>query len=128
MRDWWLRLLGVDAQGIPSGAQVELVQTHQFHSWQWLVFLAVVAVVIWGVFYFYRREINTCPPAIKWLLGCLRGLTVLVLAVVLLGPALAVSQRRTVQPDLVVLVDDSLSMGIADDYTNEAAAARGGAV
>lgn len=87
--------------------------------WMWLVFVAVMAGLVWGIIHLYRREMSTCPLRVRMLLAGLRALVVLVLAVVLLGPALQATNEIRQRPTLVVLVDDSASMGTPDRYLDD---------
>jgi len=117
--DWVLELLGFDMSRIPPDARTEFMFTNAPQSWRVFLLVAIVAAIVYLVMYLYRREIDTCPRGVRVLLGMLRTATLLVLALVFLGPALAVSQKRTVQPYVVLLLDDSQSMSIPDRYLEE---------
>jgi hypothetical protein len=122
LSELWLSLLGVDTSGVPEGATTEFTWTHAPQSWGVFVLLAVAVGVIWGVGALYRREQTECPRRIKTVLAGLRIAVLVLLLVVWLGPALAVSTQRTLEPYVVMLVDESLSMSLADRYTDDAAA------
>ena len=47
------------------------------------------------------------------------GLITIPAAFVFLGPALQVSNRKTIEPVVLVLLDDSLSMSIKDKYVTD---------
>ena len=124
MSDWAFKLLGIDPSAIPPGAQTTLVLTyrHWVESWRLFVFLAVAALAVYGVFAIYRRELDSCPRAVRHLLACVRASVLLLLAAVLLGPALAYTTRTEVRPTIVLLADRSASMATSDSYLDEAAA------
>ncbi len=119
LSDLWLKLLGVDTSGIPGGATTDFVWTHAPRSWWVFVMVAVVVALLWAVAALYRRELNACPPRIKMFLAGLRISTLLLLAVVWLGPGLAVSTQRVLEPYVVLLIDESLSMSLKDRYPDD---------
>jgi hypothetical protein len=128
MGEFWLKLLGFDPVRIPPGAQTEFVWTHAPTSAGVFVLLALVAGACYGVYALYRREMATCPPRAKAALAAIRVAIVLSLATVFMGPALAATLRRTIEPYVLLLLDDSLSMSIPDRYEGDAAAKVAGAV
>jgi nucleotide-binding universal stress UspA family protein len=121
----WLRLLewlGYDFSDVPPGAVPEFQWTNFPASAGVFVLIAVVAAVLYGVWRLYRGEIDSCPPSIKFLLTCLRGLVVLLLTLVFLGPAIVLVRQRTVKPTIVIARDASQSMATADEYRDDLAA------
>lgn len=94
------------------------------------VFLLIIAVaaVLYGVFYLYQREIDTCPRGVKVLLAVLRGMVLLTLAVIFLGPAMISVRERTVHPAIVLARDASSSMDRSDNYLDSTSAASVAAV
>jgi hypothetical protein len=121
--EWLLWLLGYDdLRQAPPGSKVVLELTNFPASWGVFVLIAVVAAMLWGVFWLYRREIDTCPLWVKMLLAGLRTGVVLLLTCIYLGPALVYHQYRTVQPTLIVARDASDSMNTTDAYDDPAAA------
>src|SRR5207245_1097255 len=78
--------------------------------------LALAAAAL--VFFVYRLEASTAAPAYKVLLGGLRIFLVLFVLAVLL-PQLQLRFERQGWPDVVVLLDDSRSMGEPDTYQDE---------
>src|SRR5262249_54007742 len=70
------------------------------------------------VFLMYRREGATASPVYKGLLGGLRIFLVLLTLAVLL-PQLQLRFERQGWPDVVILIDDSRSMGEPDDYQDK---------
>jgi hypothetical protein len=67
------------------------------------------------VFLIYRLEGDTARPVYRFLLGGLR-LFLILFTLTVLGPQLALSFERQGWPDVVLLVDDSRSMGEPDVY------------
>ncbi len=123
MTRWLLYLLGIDASRLPPHAGTELVWLHAPGSWALFLFLAVVLGVVWGVFQVYKRESGGCAPRQRAMLAALRAGVLVLLAILFLGPALAVFQRHVIQPSVLVLLDDSLSMSIKDRYGDAGEAA-----
>ncbi len=121
-------LLGVDASAVPDGATTRLAFTHGVTSWWVFVLLAIVAALIAGVVMMYRSERVTLPPGRRYALAAIRSAVLLLVVVVMLGPALAVATHRTIEPYVLVLVDESMSMSIRDQYRVDAAAERAAAV
>lgn len=121
MSEFWLRVLGFDLSRIPKGATTEFVWTHAPTSWGVFVLLALVAGLVYLAYHLYRHEMRGCPRGVKAFLAIVRIAVLLVLVVVLMGPALAISLRRTVEPYVVLLLDESLSMGIQDHYDADSA-------
>ena len=124
MSPFWWRLLGARIESVPKGAQTEFVWTHAPRSWGVFVLLALVAAVVYGVFWLYRREIRTCPARLRTVLAVVRAVVLVVLALIWLGPAMRINVPKVVEPTVVVLLDDSLSMSIRDPYADPAAAQR----
>jgi uncharacterized membrane protein len=85
----------------------------------WLVGgLAVAALAL--VVFIYVREGRTARAGYRLLLAGLRIFLVLLTITVLL-PQLQIHFERRDWPDLVIIIDDSGSMGEADDYQDEGA-------
>ena len=127
--DGLLWFLGYDdLRQAPSSSKTVLELTNLPASWGVFVLIAVVAAVLWGVFWLYRREIDTCPLWVKMLLAALRTGVVLLLVCIFLGPALVYYQYRTVHPLLIVARDASQSMNTADAYQDAAHAKAAAAV
>ncbi len=111
-----LRILGFNISRVPEDAERAFTWTNPAHSWGVVVLLIAVGMAIYIVTWLYCRELETCPRSVRYALAAIRVTVVLLLVVVLLGPAIAITQRRTVQPYVVVLVDDSISMAQPDRY------------
>jgi len=116
--DW----LGVDFSRSPEQSEAELLWTNLPASWGVFVLIALVAAVLYAVYSLYHRELDSCPPWAKAVLASLRAGVVLLLALILLGPAIVYLQHRTIQPTIVLARDASQSMNTADRYADESAA------
>src|SRR5688500_1263762 len=108
-------------QSAGSGRPV-LELTNEPTSGGVFVLIAVVAAVLWGVFWLYRREIDVCPLWVKMLLAGLRTGVVLLPGIIFVGPALVYLQQRTTPPTLIVPRDASQSRNTPDAYDDPAAA------
>jgi hypothetical protein len=116
---WIQHLLGIDSGSIPDEADVQLAWTNAPRSWEVFVYLGVVAALIYLVVFLYRREIDTCPPRAKRVLATVRIMVLVLLAVVYLAPAITYTDRRVLHPTVVLMRDDSQSMGIKDRYLDD---------
>ena len=90
----------------------------------WVVFLLIVPLVIAFVVAIYRRERLAGGDSTRWFLVTLRAAVILAVLMFLAQPMLRRVTYQTRDPHLVVLVDDSLSMSIADKYSNREIPAR----
>ena len=114
-----------DATGTPK-----LLWANFPESWGVFVLIAIVAAVIFGVFWMYRREINTCPMPIKLLMAGLRLAVLLMLIGMYLKPSIFYQQVNEIKPTIAWLRDSSLSFDRGDNYrskdqANQLAAATG---
>lgn len=108
MSGWLERLLGLKDLR-PGAEDVALEWARPLPAWAWsLVVLAAVLIAVWG----YWRL--TGPRPARAVLGGLRALTLLLLAVVLAGPQLVKRPERIEKDWVVVLLDRSASMNVAD--------------
>lgn len=114
-------MIGVSPERIPEGASRDFLWTHAPQSWGVFVMIAAVLAAALGIFYLYRREISSCPRPVRIVLAGLRTLVVVLLVAVALGPALVYSTRHRVDPVVVVALDDSASMKLADKYLDDEA-------
>lgn len=108
---WLEEWLGLPTAGPGQGTAWSLESSWGWAPWITLLF-AVFAVAWVG--WFYSHEGPTAGRVARATLASLRLLLVLLVALML--AELMVSLRRTGLPTVVVLVDDSLSMGIEDRY------------
>ncbi len=87
--------------------------------WHWALLIALVAALLLGVVWIYRRDTQALPRPVAVTLATLRTLAVLGLVVFFLGPQRR-SEARIVKPSqLAVLVDTSLSMGLSDAVADQ---------
>ncbi|HXG09300.1 MAG TPA: VWA domain-containing protein [Gemmataceae bacterium] len=111
------RTRGIDAPAPGEGSNWALEFTPYLvdaASDPWIVTmiaLAGIALIVWV----YRQEGRTASLAYKMLLSGLRACFLLLTLVVLL-PLLQVQVQRQGWPDVVILIDDSLSMSVSDSY------------
>jgi hypothetical protein len=82
----------------------------------WVVFLVVVPLVAFFVAYFYRREKPADGRRMRPLLGILRAAVILAVLALIARPMARETVYQTRDPQILVLVDDSLSMKIGDKY------------
>jgi hypothetical protein len=102
----------------------KLVWANFPESWGVFVLIAAVAGIAYGVFWLYRREINTCPPALKLCLAGLRLTVLLLLLLMFLKPSVFYQQISETKPTIVFLRDSSLSMDRGDLYRDQQQAQR----
>ena len=89
-------------------------------SWGVFVLLLIVAIIVFGVFWLYRREIQTCPMLVKLTMAGLRLAVLLLLVLMWLRPAVFYQQVSEIKPTIALLRDSSLSIEQTDKYENEA--------
>ena len=113
----WLEwVLGND----PSRAGTPKIQWTNFpESWGVFVLIALVAAISFGVFWMYRREINTCPMPLKMLMGGLRLTVLLMLVALYLKPSVFYQQVNEIKPTIAMLRDSSLSFDRGDNYRSQ---------
>jgi hypothetical protein len=119
-RGWLEGLLGI-APAPPGEATRWRLDTMPFLGESgnnlWLIGAAGLGAAIL-IFVVYRLEGETAGRGYRFLLGGLRVFLVL-LTLTVLGPQLAVTFERQGWPDVVLLIDDSRSMGEPDYYQDE---------
>lgn len=93
-------------------------------SWGVFVLLLVLFLIVFGVFWMYRREIDTCPMPIKLLMAGLRLATLLFFIALLLRPSIFYQQVTEIKPTIDLLLDGSLSFARGDRYRDEKRAGR----
>jgi len=119
-----LRGLGARADGAAPDARAEWLWTNLPGSWGVFLVLALLAAGLYAIAALYRREIATCPSRIKTLLVSLRCGVMLLIAIILLNPALVFVNTRSLPATIVIARDDSRSMATADRDLNEPTTAR----
>ena len=107
----WIVGQDPDRAGTPR-----LEWTNLPESWGVFVLLFVVLALVFGVFWMYRREIDTCPMPIKLLMAGLRLATLLFLLALLLRPSVFYQQVTEIKPTIDLLLDSSLSFARGDQY------------
>ncbi len=108
---WLERWLEIPAAGTGEGTAWTLDDRWTWAPWATLVFVSLAAA--WVLFW-YAREISAAGRAFRLLLAALR-LTLVGLLLFMLAE-FVLSLNRTGLPYLVVLLDDSASMGTVDRY------------
>ncbi|MGH7139448.1 MAG: VWA domain-containing protein, partial [Pirellulales bacterium] len=111
---WLERWLDVPAAGSGEGTAWSIDSTWPWAAWTTLVFVLLAAV--WVLFWYYR-ESGPARRLYRWLLAGLRLALVSLLLMMLAGYVLSLS--RTGLAYVVVLLDDSASMGTIDRYEDE---------
>jgi len=84
----------------------------------WVVFLVVVPLVLGFAAFFYRREKASGGKVARYLLMGLRSAIVLGVLAMLAEPVLRTTQFQNQHSTVLLLLDDSLSMDIADKYSD----------
>jgi hypothetical protein len=104
------RLFGIPSAGIGFGGDgVQFAFARPLPAWAWLlVVLAAAALAIWS----YSRL--TGPKPARMALAALRALALVALAVLISGPQLIRPNERVEKDWVLVLLDRSASMTIAD--------------
>ncbi len=124
MNDLFLRILGIDPSQIPPDADARFEWANAPQSWGMFLLVAFIAAAVWGVFMLYRREIRTCPPRVRYALAALRAAVLILLALVLLRPTLAITTERDEEASIIILLDESQSMATRDRFRSDTDAQR----
>ncbi len=111
---WLEQWLGVDAAGPGEGTVWSLENTWSWVPWATLLF---ALFSIGWVVYFYAREGASARRLARAVLVVLR--LSLIAIVVFMIAEFTLSLRRTGLPTVAVLIDDSASMGIIDQYDDK---------
>lgn len=102
------RLLGLDRLSLSdAGATLEFARPLPMWAWVFLA-AAMLAAAIWS----YARLSG--PTWVRMSLACVRSLVLLLIAVMIAGPQLSKPQERVERDWIVLLLDRSASLGIAD--------------
>ena len=117
-----LRLLGFDAERVPDDADVSFQFTYLPESWGVFVLIGVAGILLYLAYKLYQRDHADAPGWVRLSLAGLRGLTLLLLLAILLGPAVSYNKIRTIRPVVTVLRDASESMNETDTYDDAKAA------
>ncbi|MCU0722484.1 MAG: hypothetical protein MUC63_02515, partial [Planctomycetes bacterium] len=85
----------------------------------WVSLLLVFPLLAGFVLLVYRREARSVPPAARLAMGVLRFLALFVVVLMIYDPIVSVERTLTRRATVAVLVDDSLSMELRDNYAAE---------
>jgi uncharacterized membrane protein len=109
---WVQKLLGLKNLVIEDDTQLELTWTSAPPAWV-MILLIVPAVLLLATLIYRaeRRDIGRVPKVLMW--ACRVGVVLLIIAL-LCNPTLTVEVFKEKKAYVLVLVDDSLSMGKAD--------------
>lgn len=123
MNDWFkqqlARWLSDSSAGTDRALEHSLESTWPWASWIFWLLLIVGCAVVMGVYY---RERGSAGRWGKTLLATIRVSLLLLLGWMLLGWTW--QQHRTDLPDLVLVIDDSASMSLADELDDAALKAK----
>jgi len=112
---------------LPSGgpsASWSLKFTADYGPYVSLLILAVLAFLVWLTIRSYRRE-GKHRPLVKYGLAAVRLAIVVLCVGILFRPAAVLSNQRVLHSAVIVLVDDSQSMTIKDQYASDAGYLKG---
>ena len=112
-----LKLLGIYRDR--AGQIVALRPSYHSEVPLWLVLLIAVALV-GATYWLYRRTASYISPARRFTLTALRAGFLLLLLALVLHPVISVTVAGAVRQTLLVLVDTSGSMGVAEARTDDA--------
>jgi len=116
----WLEWLsGSDWGDVPTDARAELVWSNLPPDPWGAVWLLAAVLLAGAAGWLYSRDARSCQGLTRGLLIGLRVAALVLLAIVLLGPAIQFTTRRDVTPQIALLRDDSFSMQQADRYQSE---------
>ena len=98
--------------------------------WSWALVVALLAIVLYGCIRFYRRDTHELPSTVAWTLIGLRLATIAALVFFLFDLQQRTQRELTRSSELVVLVDASQSMSLAesDDVGSQSRAKRAAAI
>lgn len=119
-RSWVEGSLDIPAPAVGEGTKWDLEMTPYLVNAStdpWLAGAIALGVVVLLIFT-YRKEGKQIHPGYKVLMGGLRLFVVLLTLAVLL-PQLQLSFKRQGWPHVIILIDDSLSMGESDQYQDK---------
>ncbi|MFZ4547259.1 MAG: hypothetical protein ACOYN4_07485 [Bacteroidales bacterium] len=88
----------------------------------WLVPLCILAGTLYSALFYYRKRENDFSPLTTKILAIIRGITISLIAFLLLAPLLKSTFRYTEKPIVLLALDNSASIAIGKDssfYKNE---------
>ncbi len=86
----------------------------------WVIALLIVPAILFGVWWIYRGERGSLTGGGRFILGAIRVAVLMVLVAILCRPTLTEERVQRENSWVLVLVDDSYSMGISDRYADSA--------
>ena len=102
-----LPYLGFDLKRIPENADIFFVLNNAPKSWHAFVFFGLLLTTLVVVYKLYKKEHSVCPMYIKKFLGILRCFILILICLIFLDPALGISIKKIVEPQILLLLDDS---------------------
>ena len=121
MNAWWQWLFGLDAPPDWISGGSWHFEFYALPTGPWSAgCLALVVLAVAGVWYLYRREGNRIPRLARYVLAGIRLLILLGVSFMLLELVLVLTNKELVPSRLLVLLDTSESMGLADPYADNA--------
>ena len=87
-------------------------------SWWALATILLVGILVWVTLRNYRRESKSASHTMKMALAALRLGALAVIMLALFQPLLVIDKSSHLLSSVAVLVDDSLSMSLADRYSD----------
>ncbi|MFQ5654759.1 MAG: VWA domain-containing protein [Planctomycetota bacterium] len=90
----------------------------------WIVMLIILPAILLGVWWIYRGERGTLKPWGRFLLVTLRGACLLAILTFLCEPILTRERVQREDSTILLLIDDSYSMGISDRFADPELRAR----
>jgi hypothetical protein len=127
MKDFWLNvdrwLSGRGTSGSPSEAGVRGLEASVQATWDLPPWLILATLLVCGglLLAIYLREGASAARRWKVLLAAIRLALVAIVLLMLYG--WTIQEHRTDLPDVVVMLDDSASMGLVDQYDDSRLAA-----
>ncbi len=113
----FLKLLGIPTEGASRIADGSIAFRGSSNlGWFFLAMLALVALAIWS----YWKTAREVPPVKRYIMAALRAMLLTLLLVLLLRPVFRYTIEGSVRRSLLVLLDNSASMKIADARTDDA--------
>ena len=107
--------VGESLSDLPAGVETSIEHSWPFAPWVMLLLFLAAAVLVSGV---YIRERGSLGRFARAVLAGLRLALVGIVLLMLYG--WTIQRHRTDLPDVVVVLDDSESMGLSDHYDDTA--------
>lgn len=121
---WLAALCGVDMAGWPADAELQFTWQRMPRSWGLFVAIGLLAALVYGLVWLYRRDAHRLRPAVRAALILFRLGVAALLVIIYLGPSLTHTEHRVVPGVIVLLRDSSRSMSSLDRYPVDADAGR----